>query len=34
MKNLAAAPYDKDTSEYSAVLLHPGMEVSPGTILR
>lgn len=31
---IAAAPFNEDTNEYSAVLLHPGAEVSPGTILR
>ena len=31
---VAAAPYNKESSEYSAVLLHPGEEVDPGTILR
>jgi methionine--tRNA ligase beta chain len=31
---VAAAPFDEKTSEYSAVLVHPGEEVVPGTILR
>lgn len=31
---IAAAPYERETSEYSAVLVHPGEKVDPGTILR